>query len=379
MATSKRIAKVLYADSERCADMLYLSGLFVPDAFLAMDTGEARFGVLHALEIARARKDSRFDEVLSLEEVMTEARQRFRRKQASVADMIRYLMESLSIRELLLPRDFPAAIAFELHRAKVSFSFAKGALYPERERKREAELVQIRKGNDASAAGIRTAERILRAATIHEGYIVHEGRRLTSERLRACIEAACLERGAMPAHTIVAGGDQACDPHFAGSGPLRANSLIIVDVFPRLSASGYYGDLTRTFLKGRASEAQRRLVNAVRKSQRRALATIRSGVSARSVHGAVTDFFKQEGYETGVRDGVPEGFFHSTGHGLGLDIHEAPRLSPLGPKLESGMVVTVEPGLYYPGLGGCRIEDVVCVEDDGCRFLSNLHYRWHIR
>ena len=94
---------------------------------------------------------------------------------------------------------------------------------------------------------------------------------------------------------------------------------------------------------------------------------IRPGACGREIHAKVQEIFDNAGFHTEKRDGQWVGFFHGTGHGLGLDIHEGPRISAVGPPLEEGMVVTVEPGLYYPGLGGCRIEDVVLVTADGCR------------
>jgi Xaa-Pro aminopeptidase len=256
---------------------------------------------------------------------------------------------------------------------------SEGALFPERAIKSEREQAAVAEGNRASAAGIRAVEQVLRRAAIKSGYLYFEGRKLTSERLRREADVACLYRGAVAAHTIVAGGDQACDPHCSGKGPLRANELIIVDVFPRVTATGYFGDMTRTFLKGRASTAQRRLVAAVREAQRMAIGSIKAGLNGSTVHRKVEEFFAREGFPTGKREKGHEGFFHGTGHGLGLEIHEYPRLGRTGGRLRAGMVTTVEPGLYYRGLGGCRIEDVVAVTGRGSEMLSRCHYRWEIR
>ena len=110
-----------------------------------------------------------------------------------------------------------------------------------------------------------------------------------------------------------------------------------------------------------------------------ALAGIRAGVKGSDVHGAAEDFFKTRGYKTERRDKGFVGFIHSTGHGLGLEVHEPPRVSRTAGKLKAGHVITVEPGLYYPGIGGCRIEDVVRVIDGGYEKLSSMHYRWEIR
>jgi Xaa-Pro aminopeptidase len=207
-----------------------------------------------------------------------------------------------------------------------------------------------------------------------------EGKPLTSERLKFAIEVACLDAGAVSSNTIVAGGDQACDPHERGSGPLRANELIIIDIFPRVTRTGFYGDMTRTFLRGHASDAQRALVDAVRAAQLVAFKGIKAGVNGRDVHKSVAELFKARGYETKHSKNGSVGFFHGTGHGLGLAVHELPRLSSSGDSiLRKDAVVTVEPGLYYPGLGGCRIEDVVQVTDAAPRMLSRYHYDWEFR
>jgi Xaa-Pro aminopeptidase len=195
--------------------------------------------------------------------------------------------------------------------------------------------------------------------------------------LKFAIEVACLEAGAVSANTIVAGGDQACDPHERGSGPLRPHELIIVDIFPRVTRTGFHGDMTRTFLRGRATDAQRKLVAAVRAAQLAALKEIRAGVNGRDVHRKVVETFTKRGFETKHSPTGSVGFFHGTGHGLGLAVHEPPRMSgSIDYTLKKRSVVTVEPGLYYPGLGGCRIEDVVQVTSAAPRLLSHYHYHW---
>jgi Xaa-Pro aminopeptidase len=202
---------------------------------------------------------------------------------------------------------------------------------------------------------------------------MHHGIALTSEKLRAVIDTAILQASGLAANTIVAGGRQGCDPHERGHGPLRANEPIIIDIFPRSQKTGYFGDITRTVVRGRASEAVRRLYDTVYRGQQIAFKKIRAGVRTNVVHQAVQDYFKEQGLHTGRRKGRMEGFFHGTGHGLGLDIHESPRIGSTSTgKLKAGQVVTVEPGLYYPELGGVRLEDVVFVTASGSRNLTRF-------
>ena len=167
--------------------------------------------------------------------------------------------------------------------------------------------------------------------------------------------------GFVPAHTICAPGDQAVDPHEGGHGPIRANQPVVMDIFPRSEATGYFGDLTRTVVRGTASFALHELYAIVHEGVRLGHRMLRDGVEGMKVHHAIQDLFERQGYATGVKNGRMQGFFHGTGHGLGLQIHEAPSIGKRPCLLRAGHVVTVEPGLYYLGLGGVRIEDVALV------------------
>jgi Xaa-Pro aminopeptidase len=379
VASPRTSPPLLYADTERSADALYFGRVNVPDPFVAFGARGRKYAVVSALEFGRVRKESDFDAVLPLEDWTRRAKARWPQRKVGAAEVICLLADELKQARFTIADDFPAGIYAKLRRLGVALEVAEGPLFPAREIKTAAEAAAVREGNRCSAHGIAAAERVLRASRIKNGRLVHQARPLTSESLKFAIEVACLEAGGVSLNTIAAGGDQACDPHERGSGPLRANELIIVDVFPRVSATGYHGDMTRTFLRGRASEAQRALVAAVRAAQLAALRTIRAGTNGREVHGAVLEVFGARGYETKRTPRGSVGFFHGTGHGLGLAVHEPPRLSSVDYVLKKGSVVTVEPGLYYPGLGGCRIEDVVQVTTSRPALLSRYHYDWELR
>ncbi len=379
VAKSSAPSPLLYADSERDANQLYFTGISVPDAFLAFGVGRKKYGVFNALEYSRAKKESALDVVLSLEEWRERAGKLFpAAEKIGIAEIVAALSRELGLKRFVVPEDFPAKLAFDLFDLGLAIGFADGSFFPERDLKKPAELAAIREGNRCSALGFTAVERILKASTIKGGYVQFEGKKLTSERLKFAIETACLEAGAVSSNTIVAAGDQACDPHCRGSGLIRANDLLIVDIFPRVTATGYHGDMTRTYLKGRASDAQRKLVATVHAGQKLGLRTIRAGLNGRKVHEAITALFEKEGFKTTRDEHGSRGFFHGTGHGLGLAVHEYPRVSAVDNILKKGHVVTVEPGLYYPGLGGCRIEDVVVVTATGNELLSKHPYRWEI-
>jgi Xaa-Pro aminopeptidase len=352
----------------------------VPDAFVAFGAGGKKYAVVSALEFGRVQKESAFDEVLPLEKWMDQARAKWPRRAVGPAEVIALVAKEYGRKSFTIPDDFPARLYRDLRALGVDVQPANGPLFPEREIKTPAEAAALREGNRCSAAGIAAAERVLKASTIKTGKLIYAGSVLTSERLRIAIETACLEAGSVSFNTIAAGGEQGCDPHNRGSGPLHAGELIVVDVFPRVNDTGFYGDMTRTFLRGEASEAQRQLVTAVRDAQKAALKTIRTGVEGRAVHAAAVKIFADRGFETKHTAAGSVGFFHGTGHGLGLAVHEPPRLNASANyPLKAGSVVTVEPGLYYPGIGGCRIEDVVQVTDTGPKLLSRYGYEWELR
>ena len=179
-----------------------------------------------------------------------------------------------------------------------------------------------------------------------------------------------MEQECVAQHTIIAPGVQAVDPHNEGSGPLRANEPIVIDVFPQHAKSRYFADITRTVVKGKASDKVQKMFNAVKEGQEIAYRMIKDGVDGMVVHNAILELFNSLGFKTGEQSGRMQGFFHGTGHGVGLEIHEPPRVSGKSDVLRAGMVVTVEPGLYYLDAGGIRIEDMIVVTPTGCRVLT---------
>jgi Xaa-Pro aminopeptidase len=202
--------------------------------------------------------------------------------------------------------------------------------------------------------------------------LYENGSLLTAERLRLQIQKFLLERECLAAEVIVAPGDQGSDPHQRGKGPLLAGRTIVLDIFAQSMPHRYWGDMTRTVVRGRATDAVRRLYRDVEDAQALAFSLIRAGADGTGIHEAVVRHFQERGHENGERRGRKTGFIHGTGHGLGLEIHEAPRLGKVGTRLCAGNVVTVEPGLYYPGVGAVRLEDAVVVTRTGCRNLNRF-------
>ena len=372
---TKGDTRLIVAASEQDPDMLYATRFFAPDAFIFLEENGKRTLVLSDLEIDRARKQAEADEFVSFSALEREV-QGTSKKAPAYDKVLSHFLRKRGIRSALVPANFPLGFAQELAASKISLRPSNGLFWPEREAKSDDELKLMRRALAITESGLARAMEVLSASTPAGKKLSWSGKTLTSEILRAEIDSAILRAGGLPANTIVAGGDQACDPHERGFGPLKADSLIILDIFPRDAKSGYFGDMTRTVVRGRASEAQRRLWETVREGQALALKKMKPGVDGLKLHNEVKQLFTDRGYPTEVRDGRQVGFFHGTGHGLGLEIHEFPRFQKT--IFKPGQVLTVEPGLYYPGIGGVRVEDVVVVTKSGTRMLSRFEKRLEI-
>ncbi|MBI5395663.1 MAG: aminopeptidase P family protein [Verrucomicrobia bacterium] len=363
---------LIVADSERDANMLYAAGMFVPDPFIWFRHRGRSAVVMSDLEIDRAKKHARVDEVIAQTGISKPLEEKLGRR-PKLAEIIAAVFKQRRIRSARVPSSFSIGLAEQLRKHGIRIWADDKPVFPARELKQPDEVRAIERALRITEAGLRAGIETIRAARIaKDRRLTLTGSTLTSECVRAEINGAMIRLGGIGSHTIVAGGEQACDPHDGGSGPLRANEAIILDVFPRDEKTGYHGDMTRTVVRGKAGDALRRQFNAVREAHRLAIKTIRAGVNGRAVHRAVQGVFEKRGFKTGVERGRQQGFFHGTGHGLGLEVHEPPRVSVVPSRLKAGHVVTVEPGLYYPGTGGVRIEDVVLVTTSGCRVLSKL-------
>ena len=363
-------ARLIVAASETDPDMLYATKFWAPDPFIFLERNGKRTLVLSDLEIDRGRKQADADEFVMFSKLEHEVQGKSK-KAPPYEKVVAHFLRKRGVRSIIVPANFPLRYAEELTANKIRVRATNGLFWPEREAKSDEEIEMIGHALRITETGLKHAIEILKASKPGRGKkLLWRGKRLTSEMLRAEIDSAILRAGGVPTGTIVAGGDQACDPHERGFGPLYANSLIILDVFPRDAKTGYFGDMTRTVLRGRASEAQRKLWETVKAGQALALKKIKAGVDGMTIHRAIQELFAERGFPTELREGRRVGFFHGTGHGLGLEIHEHPRLQKV--TLKDRQVLTVEPGLYYPGVGGARHEDVVVVTKRRCKVLSRF-------
>ncbi len=366
---------------EHDADAYHLSGFLAPDDVICLRVAGKTYLAVSSLEYGRAEKVAPTDELLSYEELsIAKLARELKSGAKAYAAAIRTLLEKLGAADspLAVPPTLAVAYADALRDRGLTLE-PDGKLFDGLRRAKSAEEVaHVEKAQRAVEEACEHAVGILREAEVDgDGALLWGGEALTSEILRSEINVELLRRNCLGDGTIAAGGSQAADPHERGSGPLKAGEAIILDIFPKDLSSRYYADMTRTFVKGEPNEDLRKMYDAVLESQEAALAMIGPGVDGKDVHDKVSEILHEAGYKTQLHDregGRPltEGFFHGTGHGVGLEIHEAPRLGLAGQELIPGDIVSVEPGLYYPEVGGIRIEDLVLVTEDGSRNLTRF-------
>ena len=364
-------AILLVSASEGDANMLYAVGFFVPDPFIYFQHKQAKHVVMSDLEIDRAKKQSHADHVLSLTAYQKKLRDGGKAV-PTLIDVLDLILRERGIRSLIVPANFSVLLADQLRAKGFSIQVKRDPFFAKRETKNNGEVKAIteslRVARLGLEAGIRTLKRTQKKP---DGYLYLNGHRLTSEILKTAVNTTIMAQGWLPSHTIISSGNQCVDPHHEGAGPIKANTSIIFDIFPRSQKNGYFGDLSRTVVRGRASDKLKTIYATVQAGQKIGYDLIRDGVNGREVHQKILDLFAARGFPTGRINGRMQGFFHGTGHGLGLDIHEAPRIAPVDATLRTGHVVTVEPGLYYLDVGGVRLEDVVLVTAKGNRNLTD--------
>jgi Xaa-Pro aminopeptidase len=366
-------ARLIYSASESDANMLWATRFFAPDPFIFIMKRGKRYLVMNDLELDRAKSQASVDKVLSYSEYQKKWQSRGTQF-PTTAQVLSGVLADLKIRSMEVPASFPVGLADQLRKMSVRIDPKPDPFWPDREFKTRDEVRFINESLRAAERGMEAGIDAVRRTEIRkDGYLYLDGTRFTSEILKSIINTVIMAQGYVPSHTIAASGEQCVDPHNQGSGPIRANTSIIMDIFPRSQKTGYFGDITRTVVRGRASDRLKHAYGCVSHAQEIGFRRVRDGASAYDIHYEIVDYFAREGFPTGLQNGRMQGFFHGTGHGLGLDIHEAPSFGQRSKNaLRSGNVVTVEPGLYYEGLGGVRLEDVVVVTRTGCRNLVGI-------
>ncbi|WP_292518615.1 Xaa-Pro peptidase family protein [Methanoculleus sp.] len=271
-----------------------------------------------------------------------------------------HMIADLARGPILVPATFPLALARELESFHPVILDTRGAVEGMRAVKTPEEIERIRSVQRVAETAMERGIALIRSAVPKDGVLYRDGLPLTSEAVRAGMHAVLLAHGCRGVDTIVSCGPDTALPHNEGFGPLLENEPIVIDIFPQEEQTGYHADMTRTVVKGEPSPEIREMFEAVRDAKALSSSMVRAGAVGADLYRATVEFFRDRGYESDTR-----GFIHSLGHGVGLEVHEDPSLGPQGGALVAGNVVTIEPGLYYPGTGGVRLEDMGAVTETG--------------
>ena len=384
MSSSNHPALLLFGETYHHPNLYYKTGFLAPDPVIYLEHDGQGMLYTNLMEFERARKESRMKAVHHFEEFgFMEKASRTSNSGEAFAMLLPELLERAGVGAVLVEPDFPLLLADRLRSAGIQVAPAAELFTSLRRQKRPDEVEKIASVELAGLEGLKAALGLIAASEISsDGLLYVRGSPLTSERLIAAIETRLLEHGCTTEDTIACGGPASADPHARTSGALRAGEPIVLDIYPFHKGHRYWGDLTRTVVKGTPPPALERIYGAVLAAQEEGLSRIRAGANGRAIHRAVCEVLHRAGFSSlhpeFAQPVSSARFIHGTGHGLGLEVHEPPRISNVDVTLLEGDVVTVEPGLYDPAIGGVRIEDLVVVTKDGCRNLTPYPKTWRI-
>ncbi|HZC28517.1 MAG TPA: Xaa-Pro peptidase family protein [Gaiellaceae bacterium] len=370
---------LIYGDTVTSPDLRHEVPLVIPDAFLYVEHDGRRVVAIHSLEIPRVRADAPALEIIATaqlgEDELFEAGKQGEELQL---ELVLRACREVGITSAAVPPAFPLEKADFLRANGVELAVDRELFATRRRAKTERELQGIRNAQRACEAALDEARELLRAARPNGGGLEARGEPLTSERLKQTIETVFMGFGVEGSDMIVSHGSQTAVGHDAGSGQLRPDEPIVFDLFPRDKATGCYADMTRTYVVGEPSAEVQEWHRLVKEALDRSTAQVKPGLNGRALYELVCRLFEDAGYETQLSkppgEVLEDGFFHSLGHGVGLEVHELPSMGRTGHELVPGDVITIEPGLYRAGHGGVRLEDLVLVTADGYERLTNYPY-----
>jgi Xaa-Pro aminopeptidase len=369
---------LIHGDTLRSAEMRHEVPVPIPDPFLYAERNGRRVVAIHAIEVPRVRGTGL--DVLSWDDLGWEELldQGVAREDLYLHVAVR-ACQSIGLERAVVPPGFPLELADHLRASGVEIAVDRDLFTARRRVKSEAELAGIRRAQRAAEAAMDAARDLLRRADTSGEVLVLEGEPLTCERVKRDIGDVFTTHDVVADEMIVSHGPQTAVGHEMGSGPIAPREPVVIDLWPRDRETGCYADMTRTFCVGEPPDELVEYHRLVKQALDDAIAGVRGGASGNALFRATCELFSEHGYRTlltkDLGETLEEGFFHGLGHGVGLEVHEDPGMSlaPAAP-LVAGDVVTVEPGLYRPGFGGCRLEDLLLVTDEGCENLTDYPY-----
>jgi Xaa-Pro aminopeptidase len=371
---------LIYGGTHASPELRHAVPANIPDPFLYVERDGRRYAVLSQLDADGARAAAPGLEIilpedLGRDELISSGISRY---EIALAEAER-AVQRLGVQSANVPPGFPLDVADRLRGAGIELVVAHELFVERRLVKRPDEIEAIRRAQRAAEAGMAAAVALLSAAEADNGVLTLDGEPLTSERIKVDVEAAFAANNAAIDDFIVSHGPQTAVGHNMGSGPIAPGEPIVIDLWPFDKSTGYYSDMTRSFVVGEVPDELREWHDLCREALDRAVEAVRPGVTGFELHKLVCDFFAEHGHPTQLTkkpgEILRDGFFHGLGHGVGLEVHEAPALGRTGSEpLRGGEVLAIEPGLYRHGYGGCRVEDLVLVTADGAEVLTDFSY-----
>jgi len=348
-------AYVLYASS-RDADMRYLTHFTTSDPFVFFKKpGDLGVIIVSQMEHGRASREASTGVMTRTQAGLPDILKKEKDPYRATAKMI----AGQAGKKILVPPNFPIALANALSNY-CSIVVDSGTVQSMRAKKNKHEILLMKDVQKVTEKAMGRAISLIRSASVKKGILHIDKKPLTAEQVKFTMHSLLLQYGCGAVDTIVSCGEDTAIPHITGSGPLKSDEPIVIDLFPVNEISGYYADMTRTVVRGEPSKEILEMFNTLREAKKLGISLVKKGASGADIHLAVVDFFKDHGYESNTR-----GFVHNLGHGVGLQVHELPTVGPAGKALAAGNVITIEPGLYYPGIGGVRLEDIGVVTAKG--------------
>jgi Xaa-Pro aminopeptidase len=369
---------LIWGDTESSPELRHEVPVGIGDPFLYLESNGRRVVVTNALEEGRLTQQAPELERLLVDELGRDELIAAGRSWLEVElEVCVRAADRLGIRQAVVPPEFPVVLADRLRGDGVELIPEEGPFVDRRRRKTDAEMAGIRRATAAGLAALGEAAAVLRAAETRDAELWLDGERLTSETVRARIREVCGRAGA-PAPADIMVKAMGPDPHIGhdpGSGPLPAHTPILIDLWPRDEASACWSDMTRTFVRGEISDAIAELHALVLTAHERSCAAARPGARGVELYDIACEVFEGAGHPTARTkrpdETLREGFYHGLGHGVGLQVHEAPSLGRSGSApLIVGDVIAVEPGTVVRGVGGVRVEDLLVVTEDGAESLT---------
>jgi Xaa-Pro aminopeptidase len=371
---------LIHADTSRSPAMRHEVPLNIPDPFLYVEHDGRRSVVITAFERERVSAVAPDIDLLPPEQFGIDELLRGGTPpvEATLEVYTRALRE-IGVTEAAVPPQFPVELADHLRANGVTLRVEREMFEDRRRRKNATEVAGLRRAQRACEEALDVARAMLRDSEAGAGGVLqHGGEPLTCERIKAKMQQVFVERGTVADEFIVAHGAQGAVGHDMGSGPISAGEAVVFDLWPRDTETAVYTDMTRTYVVGDVPDEIREYHRLCKEALDRTTEAARPGVNGRALMQIACDLFAEHGYPTQLTkkpgEVLDSGFFHGLGHGVGLEVHERPRLSVVGDDLVPGDVITLEPGLYRAGYGGVRLEDILLVTDNGAEVVTQYPY-----